>query len=104
MSEKNEKFIVLLDQMQLTDDAAQALLAADGRIEKVTVHRQSRIWEFTLGFKQTLPVTLYQDLSHHLMLAFREIAEVKLNIQADNPQLDEELLQTYWPLVMSDQE
>ncbi|WP_368251476.1 PolC-type DNA polymerase III [Enterococcus sp. 2201sp1_2201st1_B8_2201SCRN_220225] len=104
MSEKNEKFAILLEQANLASDERQALIDAKGRIEAVVVHKQSRIWEFTLGFQQILPVTLYQSLLHHVMMAFQEIAQVKVNIQTEASELNQDLLQDYWPLVLSDQD
>lgn len=103
MSEKIQKFNVLLEQMQLAPDVVNQLTQLGGRIEGVIVHRQSRIWEFTLGFTEILPVSLYQLLNHHLLMAFREIATTRLNVQTDAPQLNEALLQDYWPLVLSDE-
>lgn len=103
MSEKIQKFNVLLEQMQLAPDVVNQLTQLGGRIEGVIVHRHSRIWEFTLGFTEILPVSLYQLLNHHLLMAFREIATTRLNVQTDAPQLNEALLQDYWPLVLSDE-
>ncbi|RGW13707.1 PolC-type DNA polymerase III [Enterococcus asini] len=104
MSEKTQKFAILLEQAGLDDAQRQELEAAQGRIEEVIVHKKSRIWEFTLGFQKILPIELYQSLLQKVSLAFQEIAQVQINIQTEATVLDEALLQDYWPFVLSDQD
>ncbi|MGX7172466.1 PolC-type DNA polymerase III [Enterococcus ratti] len=104
MSEKRELFERLLDQIQLEEVEENHPLIATGEMESVVVHRKSRIWEFTLHFSQILPIMLYRSLAQHLTLAFNEIAQVKLNVKADDQRFDEKLLQDYWAQSLESQQ
>ncbi len=73
-------------------------------MDSVVVHRKSRLWEFTLHFSKILPIMLYRSLAQHLTVAFKEIAQVKLNILADDQTFDEQLLQDYWAQALENQQ
>lgn len=68
------------------------------------VHRKSRLWEFTLHFTQILPIMLYRSLLQNLTLAFKDIAQIRLTIKADDQQFDEKLLQDYWAQALESQQ
>ena len=73
-------------------------------MERVVVHRKSRLWEFTLHFTQILPIMLYRSLLQNLTLAFKDIAQIRLTIKADDQQFDEKLLQDYWAQALESQQ
>ena len=104
LSEKRELFEKLLEQIQLEEADKQHPLISSGEVERVVVHRKSRLWEFTLHFSQILPIMLYRSLVQHVTLAFHDIAQVKLNIKAENQQFDEQLLQDYWVQALESQQ
>lgn len=104
MSEKRELFEKLLEQIQLEESEKKHPLISAGEMERVVVHRKSRLWEFTLHFSQILPIMLYRSLAQHLALAFKDIAQVKLSIKAENQQFDEQLLQDYWAQALESQQ
>ncbi|WP_165004829.1 MULTISPECIES: PolC-type DNA polymerase III [unclassified Enterococcus] len=104
MSEKRELFEKLLEQIQLEESEKKHPLISAGEMERVVVHRKSRLWEFTLHFSQILPIMLYRSLAQHLALAFKDIAQVKLSIKAEDQQFDEQLLQDYWAQALESQQ
>ena len=79
-------------------------LFSAGEMERVVVHRKSRLWEFTLHFTQILPIMLYRSLLQNLTLAFKDIAQIRLTIKADDQQFDEKLLQDYWAQALESQQ
>ena len=104
MSEKRELFEKLLEQIQLEETEKAHPLISAGEMEQVVVHRKSRLWEFTLRFPAILPVMLYRSLVQHVILAFKEIAEVKITVQAADQTFDEQLLQDYWSQALENQQ
>ncbi len=95
-----ELFAKLVDQIQLNEQERQHPLIQQGRIDKVVVHQQSRLWEFHLGFTEILPVMLYQSFMQQLELAFQQIAGVSVKISADKNDFTEEQLTDYWQLAL----
>ena len=87
-----------MEQIQLEEAEKNHPLLTAGEMDSVVVHRKSRLWEFTLHFSKILPIMLYRSLAQHLTVAFKEIAQVKLNILADDQTFDEQLLQCDTPL------
>lgn len=100
MANGNERFAILLEQIDLAPEQRQHPLLKDGEITEVIVHRKSRVWEFTLSIAELLPASLYQNIWQKLQLAFNEIAQVKLHINTAKNEFDETLLQEYWTLAM----
>ncbi|OFQ81758.1 PolC-type DNA polymerase III [Enterococcus sp. HMSC065H12] len=104
MSEKGDLFEKLLEQIQLEEAEKNHPLLTAGEMDSVVVHRKSRLWEFTLHFSKILPIMLYRSLTQHLTIAFKDIAQVKLNILADDQTFDEQLLQDYWAQALENQQ
>lgn len=104
MSQNRELFENLLRQIELSDEDQQHPLIQAGEIREVVVHEKSRVWEFFIQTPQILPAKLYYAFHQKLMLAFQSIAQVKLHIEAADSQFDEELLQHYWRLALSEQD
>ncbi|MCY7004302.1 PolC-type DNA polymerase III N-terminal domain-containing protein, partial [Enterococcus faecium] len=104
MSEKRDLFEKLLEQIQLEEAEKNHPLLTAGEMDSVVVHRKSRLWEFTLHFSKILPIMLYRSLTQHLTIAFKDIAQVKLNILADDQTFDEQLLQDYWAQALENQQ
>ena len=104
LSEKRELFEKLLEQIQLEEVEKNHPLISAGEMERVVVHRKSRLWEFTLHFTQILPIMLYRSLLQNLTLAFKDIAQIRLTIKADDQQFDEKLLQDYWAQALESQQ
>ena len=80
MTEKaRDLFDKLMTQIQLDDTAKEHPLIQNGRIDKVIVHQQSRLWEFHLSFDELMPVMLYQTFMQQLELASTNCAGFRSN-------------------------
>ncbi|MGM0217027.1 PolC-type DNA polymerase III [Enterococcus sp. AZ126] len=95
-----ELFAKLIDQIQLNEQERQHPFIQQGRIDKVVVHQQSRLWEFHLGFTEILPIMLYQSFMQQLELAFQQIASVSVKISTEKNEFTEEQLTDYWQLAL----
>lgn len=103
MSKEEETFEILLDQIQLDETMRENPLIKQGKIKQVVVHKQSQNWTFVLEFAQILPAMIYQSFRQNLEMAFQNIASVKMIVKTQDGQFDEQLLQEYWPLALSNQ-
>ena len=52
---QHEMFEKLLDQLDLAADVRQDPSLTSGTVQNVTIHEQSRRYDFTLGFDAILP-------------------------------------------------
>jgi len=103
LSKEEETFEILLDQIQLDETMRENPLIKQGKIKQVVVHKQSQNWTFVLEFAQILPAMIYQSFRQNLEMAFQNIASVKMIVKTQDGQFDEQLLQEYWPLALSNQ-
>lgn len=103
LSKNKEKFKILLDQINVTEDVKNHPLIQTGEIVQVLVHKKSKKWDFTLEFDRILPAALYQTFQQHLMMAFKEIAEVSMKIQTREDEWSEALLQEYWLFALANE-
>ncbi len=104
MSQNRELFENLLRQVELSDEDQQHPLIQGAEIKQVVVHEKSRVWEFFIQTPQILPAKLYYAFHQKLVLAFQSIAQIKLHIEAVDGQFNEELLQHYWRLALTEQD
>lgn len=98
---KQQLFQKLSQQIQFVVPENQLSLIQKATVEKVTIHKKSRLYEFLIGFPEILPVNLYQSFLQQLTLGFSEIADVKLKIQVENNYFSQELLADYWLLAVN---
>lgn len=94
---KQEQFQKLLQQVDFTDPSL-----ADGTLEEVVVHRQSRVWALTINLPHLLSVRVYQQLHQALTVSFDQLAQaqVALTIKTAD-ELTERALAAYWPCVIN---
>lgn len=93
---KKEGFHILLQQLQLTDDAIINHFH-NGEIEKVVVEKKEKKWHFYFLFEQILPVNIFSIFVTKLKQAFSHIATITYSIKVKNLHWTEELIQDYWP-------
>ncbi len=93
---QEEMFQRLLEQIGLNHHETHGSYLEKGKVQKVTVHKQSKVWQFALEFPDILPFEVYQNLSQHLQMAFKSIAAVDTVIQADQPEITVEKIEQYW--------
>ena len=103
LSKERETFEILLEQINAGPNLRQHPLIQTAQIKQVVVHRQSKAWTFYLQFDTLLPVMVYQSFKQHLELAFKEIAAVRMIIEAKDNAFDQQLIQEYWPLALANQ-
>ena len=96
-----ELFEKLAEQMNLDEKTLAHPLIQKGEVAKVVVHKKSNVWDFCLRFPTILPYSLFQHLNQQLMVAFQEIATVKLMIEADDNEVTDGYLKDYWQLAVS---
>ncbi|WP_028273587.1 PolC-type DNA polymerase III [Atopococcus tabaci] len=94
---KEELFQKLMEQIGLDRDPEIQPYLEKGRVESVTVHKQSKRWHFALRFEDILPFQLYQTMEDSMRRSFKSIADVSLQVLTDNPSLTPEKLERYWP-------
>lgn len=97
--DRHALFEKLLQQLDLTSEADQPYFQT-ATVDRLTVHEQSRRWQFLLKLPSMLPFTAFVDFHNHLQVAFREIATVEATIEVDQPELTNRLLGDYWEWIV----
>lgn len=90
-----ERFQLLLQQLQLTEDAIMPYFA-NAQIEKLVIEKKARKWHFHFLFEQILPYKILATFSDKLEKAFSHIARTSFSIRVLNPQYTEQLIADYW--------
>ncbi|PLR69784.1 PolC-type DNA polymerase III [Bacillus sp. UMB0893] len=98
---QKERFQLLLQQINLTDDAIFNHFQ-NGMITKLTVHKQSKKWEFQFSFERILPFDVYRIFYAKLTKAFSHIAEVTFTIAVLDQTFDEKLIADYWSVCIQE--
>lgn len=101
--EAKQRFQILLQQIGLTDDVYMPFFEA-AEMTRMTVHKQQRVWKFTLKTPNILPYRVYQLFKMNVEKAFSQIAQVQLQFTTEQPQVTEQLIQDYWMTVVNDLE
>lgn len=94
-SKKKESFLILLQQIQLTEDVFVQHFQ-NALIEKVLVEKQSQKWHFQFCFEHILPFTIFQRFITQLEKSFAHIAKVSYSIKVENQQITNDLIMDYW--------
>lgn len=95
------KLHLLLQQISMTDDQF-VVHFANGLLERVSIHRKSRIWQFNIKLEKPLPIDIYTVFNQRIKEAFAGIAEVRLRISSEAEEVDEQLIMSYWPFVIEE--
>lgn len=96
---RRELFTKLLEQIHFPEKDAAAFQNA--AIQSVVVHKNSRVWEFHLLFRQALPFNLFQEFTAALERGFKDIAGVKVKISSPMTDLDQQLIADYWEYIVN---
>nr|WP_240056501.1 PolC-type DNA polymerase III [Bacillus mesophilum] len=92
---KKEQFLLLIQQLELTEDALLPYFQ-NAELEKVILEKKARKWHFQFVFENILPCTIYSRLSAQLAKHFSYIAHTSFSIKAVNQQYTEQLILDYW--------
>ena len=98
---QHEMFEKLLDQLDLAADVRQDPSLTSGTVQDVTIHEQSRRYDFTLGFDAILPFQIFNAIATKLPLVFQQIAATDLSVVVTQPTITDELLAQYWQYVVT---
>lgn len=99
--ESAEKFLTLLQQAGLTDDQLMPYFD-NGELNRVTIHKTSRLWKFQLTLDRILPAEIFQLMQTRIHKAFAAIANVHIEIKSRSEEIDEQLLIDYWLLAVDE--
>ena len=64
----SDKFQLLLEQIGMPLELRESGAFSAGKIEKVLVHKVSKVWEFTFRLPQVLDISQYQLFNHLLRI------------------------------------
>ncbi|WP_445488193.1 PolC-type DNA polymerase III [Niallia sp. 03133] len=92
---KLERFQLLLQQLQLTDDQFVSYFH-QAKIDKITIEKRAKKWHFHFLFDNILPFQVYQLFTKKLISSFSHIASVTFSINVQNAIATEMLIKDYW--------
>ncbi|UII57447.1 PolC-type DNA polymerase III [Cytobacillus spongiae] len=94
-SGKKERFQLLLQQLQLTEDLFVQHFS-NAQIEKVIVDKQERKWHFFFILEKILPGDVYTRFSSELTKSFSHIANTSFTINVIDQQFHDQQVIDYW--------
>ncbi|RYI32096.1 PolC-type DNA polymerase III [Bacillus infantis] len=92
---KKERFHLLLQQLQLTEDAFVKHFE-NAQIDKVVIEKQAKKWHFYFMFDSILPCSVFSRFSVQLEKTFSHIANTSFTIEVADQNFTQELLLDYW--------
>ena len=57
----SSKFEILMNQLGISEQLKQDSSLVDARIERVVVHKISKVWEFHFVFSKILPIEIFLE-------------------------------------------
>ncbi|CAM1670456.1 PolC-type DNA polymerase III [Streptococcus mitis] len=99
----SNSFEILMNQLGMSAEMRQdpALLQAD--IERVVVHKISKVWEFHFVFSNILPIEIFLELKKGLREEFSKTGnKAVFEIKARSQEFSNQLLQAYYREAFSD--
>ncbi|ANR74843.1 PolC-type DNA polymerase III [Streptococcus sp. oral taxon 064] len=93
----SSKFEILMNQLGISEQLRQNPALVDARIERVVVHKISKIWEFHFVFSNILPIEIFLELKKGLGEEFSKTGNrAVFEIKALSQEFSNELLQAYY--------
>ncbi|WP_010282348.1 PolC-type DNA polymerase III [Bacillus timonensis] len=99
--QQKERFMVLLQQLELTDDAIVTHFKNAG-IEKLLIDKEKKAWHFIFCFENVIPADVMRIFSTQLRTKFTHIASVTFSLHVQSQHVTEEMVQAYWPLCLQE--
>ncbi len=99
--EANNKLFILLQQIGMTDDQS-VIHFENAKLERIDIHKKSRVWQFNLTLEKPLPVDVYKLFAGRVNEAFSSIATVRIQLNHLAENVDDKLLVDYWPIVIEE--
>ena len=94
-TDRIERFQLLLQQLQLTEDAIVPYFL-NAQIEKLVIDKKARKWHFHFWFQQILPYNVLIKFLNQLEKTFSHIAKTSYSIKVSDPQYSDQLVKEYW--------
>ena len=79
-SGKKERFQLLLQQLQLTEDTIVSHFR-NAVIDRVIIEKQARKWHFYFQFEKMIPCQLYSTFTSQLERTFSHIAKISYTVK-----------------------
>src|SRR4051812_35369638 len=92
---KKERFLLLLQQLQLTEDAMVAYFQ-NAQINRLVVEKKARKWHFQFLLEKILPYNVFIRFTSQLERAFSNIALISYEFIVSEQRFSPELLAEYW--------
>lgn len=97
------KFEILMNQLGISDQLRRDPALVDARIERVVVHKISKIWEFYFVFSNILPIEIFLELKKGLSEEFSKTGnKAVFEIKALSQEFSNQLLQAYYKEAFSE--
>jgi DNA polymerase III subunit alpha, Gram-positive type len=100
-TERIERFRLLLQQLQLTEDAIVPYFL-NAQIEKLVIDKKARKWHFHFWFQQILPYNVLIKFLNQLEKTFSHIAKTSYSIKVSDPQYSDQLVKEYWSYCLTE--
>jgi DNA polymerase III subunit alpha, Gram-positive type len=94
-SGKKERFLLLLQQLELIEDAVVAQFQ-NAQIDRFIVEKKARKWHFQFLLEKILPYSLYLRFTTQLERKFSNIANITYDLKVEDQSFQPELLLEYW--------
>ena len=99
----SSKFEILMNQIGVSDQLRQDPAFVNASIERVVVHKISKIWEFHFVFSNILPIEIFLELKKGLREEFSKTGnQAVFEIRALSQEFSNELLQAYYKEAFSE--
>lgn len=102
MSDTKQLFEILVKQIKLESLLESQDSFAEGKLNKLEVHKNSKRWTFFFEFKDVLPFNEFLTFVKALKASFDGIAQVNFEITTTNAELREKDIRDYWNYVLND--
>ncbi|TCN25582.1 PolC-type DNA polymerase III [Mesobacillus foraminis] len=94
-SKKKESFQVLLQQLQLTEDAIVQHFY-NALIDRVIIEKKSKKWHFFFQFERIIPCSVFSRFKTQIERTFSHIASVTYSIHVVEQSFSEQDIHDYW--------
>lgn len=102
MSDTKQLFEILVKQIKLDSLLESQDSFANGKLNKLEVHKNSKRWTFFFEFTDVLPFNEFLTFVKALKASFDGIAQVNFEITTTKAELREKDVKDYWNYVLND--
>ncbi|EOB30842.1 DNA polymerase III PolC [Streptococcus mitis 13/39] len=93
----SNSFEILMNQLGISTEMRQAPALAQADIERVVVHKISKVWEFHFVFSNILPIEIFLELKKGLSEEFSKTGnKAVFEIKTLSQEFSNQLLQSYY--------